>query len=111
MHKKILAGLAVGFIAAVGIAVPAQAAPFVSSTTNADIAVLRAVPERTVDVLVVAANTVPPLVTRADGARLTTGPRSDRRHRVSRGLALERRRHRTCEPRGGARPNRHLRRS
>jgi len=29
MHKKILAGLAVGFIAAVGIAVPAQAEPFV----------------------------------------------------------------------------------
>ena len=61
MHKKILAGLAVGFIAAVGIAVPAQAEPFVSSTANADVAVLHAVPGLTVDVYVVAANTVAPL--------------------------------------------------
>jgi len=61
MHKKTLAGLAVGFIAAVGIAVPAQAAPFVSSTANADVAVLHAVPGLTVDVYVVAADTVAPL--------------------------------------------------
>jgi len=57
MHKKILAGLAVGFIGAVGIAVPAQAAPFVSSSANADVAVLHAVPGLTVDVYVVAADT------------------------------------------------------
>ncbi|MCY7412654.1 MAG: DUF4397 domain-containing protein [Salinibacterium sp.] len=63
MHKKILAGLAVGFIAAVGIAVPAQAAPFVSSAANADVAVLHAVPGLgvDVDVYVVAANTAGPL--------------------------------------------------
>jgi len=61
MHKKILAGLAAGFIAAVGIAVPAQAAPFVSSSANADVAVLHAVPGLTVDVYVVAAGTAGPL--------------------------------------------------
>jgi len=61
MHKKILAGLAVGFIAAVGTAVPAQAEPFVSSAANADVAVLHAVPGLTVDVYVVAADTVAPL--------------------------------------------------
>jgi hypothetical protein len=61
MHKKILAGLAVGFIAAVGLAVPAQAAPFVSSGTNADVAVLHAIPGATVDVYVVAAGKAAPL--------------------------------------------------
>jgi len=63
MHKKILAGLAVGFIAAVGIAVPAQAAPFVSSSANADVSVIHGIPAPglNVDVYVVAAGTLGPL--------------------------------------------------
>jgi hypothetical protein len=48
MRNKLLAGLAIGFIATVGIAAPAQAV----SSTNADLYVLHAVPSLTVDVWV-----------------------------------------------------------
>ncbi len=48
MRHKILAGLAAGFIAAVGVAVPAQAI----SPTTADLYVLHAVPDLPVDVYV-----------------------------------------------------------
>ena len=63
MHKKILAGLAAGFIAAVGIAVPAQAAPFKPSSTAADVSVIHGIPAPglNVDVYVVAAGTAAPL--------------------------------------------------
>lgn len=54
MRNKLIAGLAAGFIAAVGIAVPAQAA----SATTADVSVLHAVPGLVVDVYVTPAGAV-----------------------------------------------------